>query len=352
MEKDQQGKLVSTWECVTKNKDDEPEVTTLHIYDFTNPDFDENNYLSQASPVKLGSPRINVHKRESTLVADVPDIHYGFRDNKGELDPTHCPEAMDVWLQVMKEAQPDIIIIGGDALDAPQISKYSPDSDQFVNTLQKSIDGLYKYLARIRQDNPNARIINLKGNHDERFEKTIIRNAMPLFGVRPANMPDDFAVNSLPFLLRFKDLGIEQESGFFKLNDKLITTHGDISKNGQSTASAYVNKLACSLMFHHTHRREYARRTTPDGHSNEAFSFGCLADTNGSVPSVHNQVDDFGRVVERHENWDNGGGFVEISEKQFRIDPVPIEKPDYAAMREQRIFEARQAVAEALSKGN
>lgn len=347
------GKLVSTWECVTKNTDNEPEVTTLHKYEYDEP-VEESQFLSQASPVRINSSRTRSKARTGLLLADVPDIHYGFRKlPDGSLQPTHQPEVMDKWLQIMKDQQPDTIILGGDILDAPQLSRFETDSNHFVDTLQLSIDGLHKYLSRLRADNPNARIINTRGNHDARFESYLVKNAKPLFGVKPANMPDSFSTNSLPFLLRLEELEIENISGPVRLNEGLITMHGEIVKPG-STAQAYLGKLATSIMFHHTHRREYSRRVFPDGKAIEAFSFGCQADTQGSVPSYYSKVDDMGFMVERSENWNNGGGFIEMSEKTGSFKPVsvPIEVQDgYEASFNGRVYQARQDVLEALRSG-
>jgi len=346
-----EGKLVSSWEMLHKDNEGEGHVTTLHKYEYDE-EVDEKRFLSQAAPTKITSTRTRPYKGESLLLADIPDIHYGFRRlPDGTLQPTHQPEVMDVSLQIIKDQQPGLIILGGDILDAPNIGKYEMDSNHFVDTLQLSIDGLHKYLARLRADNPNARIIDTKGNHDERFEKYVIRNAKSLFGIKPANMPSSWATNSLPFLLRFDDLEIEQEAGPVKINDRLITMHGEFA--GGAVAK-YLGRYACSVMFHHDHRRGYGRRVFPDGKAIEAFSFGCQADVTGSVPSYHNKVDDRGNTVKRYEAWDNGLGLVEYNagDKPFRVIPIPVEQQDgFEASYNDRVYMARQDVTDALQNG-
>jgi hypothetical protein len=165
-------------------------------------------------------------------------------------------------------------------------------------------------------------------------------------------MPEEFGTNTLPFLLRLDELEIEQTAEPYKINDYLITEHGELSVNFGSTAHRYLGRLATSLMFHHAHRRESARKVYPDGYAIEAFSFGCLTDVAGSVPSVHNKVDDRGFVVEKYENWNNGMGFVEYTKDSFKQIPVPIEiQDDYEASYAGRVYKARQAVVEALKNG-
>lgn len=348
MEKSPEGKLVSTWEMLYKDAEGDGHIETLHKYEYDD-EVDEKRFLSQAAPTKITPSRAHPKKRESLLLADIPDIHYGFRRlPDGTLLPTHRPEVMDVTSQIIKDTKPNTIILGGDILDAPQVGKYEMDSNHFVDTLQLSLDGLHKYLAQLRADNPNARIINTKGNHDHRFEKFLIRNAKPLFGIKPANMPSSWSTNSIPFLLRFDELGIEQEAGPVQITDKLITMHGEFTGD---TVKKYLGRYACSVMFHHDHKRGYGRRVFPNGQAIEAFGFGCEADVTGSVPSYHNKVDDRGFVVERFESWDNGCGTITYSPTtgSFITEAIPIEhQNNYEAEYNQRIYKARQDVISAL----
>ena len=350
MEKDR--KLVSTWEMMHKDNDGEAHVTELHKYEYE-PEASEHSFLSQASPTIINSAEIAPRRSKELLLADIPDIHYGLRKlDNGTLRPTHRPEVMDGFLQVMKKEQPNVIIIGGDAIDLPEVSKYDLDSNDFNDTMQLCINGLHKYFSRLRADNPNAEIIHLRGNHEMRFNKFMIRNAMPLFGVKPANMPESWAVNSYPFLLRLDELGINYVDKY-KINDRLQTMHGELAHKG-STASMYLARYAISTLFHHDHRRGSERRVFPDGTAIEAFGFGCQADVTGGVPSVHSKIDDRGQVVENFENWHNGGGFVEYKkgDKPFRHVAVPIEAQDnYETVYQGRLFKARQDVIEALSTG-
>jgi len=164
-------------------------------------------------------------------------------------------------------------------------------------------------------------------------------------------MPESFATNSLPFLLRLDELEIENHTAPVQVNERLVTMHGEFAGNA---VAKYLGRFACSVMFHHDHRRGYGRRVFPNGQAIEAFSFGCQADVTGSVPSYHSKVDDHGLTVERFENWDNGGGFVEYTEgdKPFKSTAVAIEAQDnYQAEFNQRVYLARQEVVEALRNG-
>jgi predicted phosphodiesterase len=336
-------KLVSEWEMMSVDANKEPQVTTLHKYVYPDETVDVSQFVTQAKPTRIYSNKTIYKPHSDRLLADVPDIHFGIRNTPEGLVATHRPEILDVWLQIMKDANPDVILLGGDMIDLPELSKYSPDSRHFLDTIQQSIDGLYIYFSKLRADNPNAKIVALSGNHETRFNKTMIRNSMSLFGVKPACMPSEFSTTSFPFFLRLKDLEIEWISGYpaesFQINDNLRAVHGDMSKT--NTALDYIRRDNQNTLFHHTHRREYGTKTYSNGESVETFSFGCQADISGSVPAVHNGVDDMGKTVIRFENWQNGGGFVEYSDKYFKPEFVPINHPNYTATRGDRLYAPR-----------
>ena len=91
------------------------------------------------------------------------------------------------------------------------------------------------------------------------------------------------------------------------------------------------------LMFHHTHRQEVANRRRKHnskletGRQSVAFSFGCLANISGAVPSFGNAVDTDNKVVRHQENWINGVGIVEYEDggsHAFRHQFIHIDDTD------------------------
>lgn len=336
MEQDSANKrLVSTWEMMHKNNEGEAEITTLHKYDVEPEIVDGQRFLTTASPTRITPSRATRRPREDMVLVDLPDIQYGFRRLRdGTNIPTHSPEAMDVALQITKDVQPDLIILGGDELDLPELSKYPDDSRHFVDSLQLSIDGLHRFLSQLRADNPNARIVNLDSNHVKRIGNFMLKNAFPLFGVRPANMPHGPAAISYESLMRLDELEIEFDSGYpateFRINDRLTAVHGDKAVSRGSTAARYLPLLEDSLLFHHTHREESLTRVTRSGRQIQAFSFGSLCDTTGAVPSVGNAVRSNDSIVHHQENQTNGVGIVHYREGDhaFQQQPVRIDHND------------------------
>ena len=330
------GQTVSTidgwYQGLTKNAEGEAEIHTLYKHSTkTRPQSDAEpfSYLTEASPTRITPSRATRRVRQDKVLVDLPDIQFGYRRlPDGTLQPTHSPEAMDVALQITKDVQPDLIILGGDELDLPELGKYPDDSRHFVDSLQLSIDGLHLFLSRLRANNPNAKIVNLDSNHVKRIGNFMLKNAFPLFGVRPANMPGDWAAISYPSLLRLDELEIEWNSGYpaveYEINDRLTTVHGDKAVARGSTSAKYLQEIERSLMFHHTHREESLTKTTKSGKQVQAFSFGSLTDTTGAVPSFGNAVSDRGQVVPHQENWTNGIGIVNYREGDHAFQQQPV----------------------------
>lgn len=319
------------YEMITKNSEGEAEKHQLRAnrYVIDEPE-SERSFLSTAAPTVIRPARVRPRQAKNRLLMDIPDIQFGYRRlPDGSLRPLHDPEALDLVLQISREEQPTDIILGGDELDFPELSRFPADSRHFIDTLQVSIDGLHTFLARLRAENPNARIRSLDSNHIRRLGSTMIKHAMPLFGVRQANLPDAWPVMTYPHLLRLEELGIQFDSGYpaveTVINDRLTAVHGDRSNARGSTASQYLNYRERSLLFHHTHRRESLERTTPSGKVISAFSFGHLTDNTGPVPHHGSSVSDKGEVISHTMNWQKGIGFVEYDEgdKPFQTRAVP-----------------------------
>jgi len=66
------------------------------------------------------------------------------------------------------------------------------------------------------------------------------------------------------------------------------------------------------------------------GRQSVAFSFGCLANIDGAVPSFSNAVKTNGESARFHENWVNGFGIVEYDEGDapFRQQFIHIDDTD------------------------
>lgn len=270
-------------------------------------------------PKSITKPKVN-NDFETCVI--VPDIQIGFyRNEAGKLEPTHDEKALSIALAVIKEHDPKLIVCVGDNLDLPEMGKYLT-YPAYAQTTQASIDRAAVFCAQMRATAPNAKIIWLAGNHEERMPKYLLVNASAAYGLRKGNTPKSWPVLSVPYLCRMDEYGVEYRPGYpssdIWINKKLRVIHGDKVRSNGSTAHMYLDSEKTSVIFGHIHRIEQAFKTREDYDGSRtimAASPGCLARIDGAIPSTKQGVDLDGRPLVRYENWQQGLAVVKYEEK-------------------------------------
>lgn len=283
---------------------------------------------------KLPTPKVaKVKATDWKQCVVLPDIQIGYYfDRKEQLVSTHDTEAIDLSLRLISDIRPDLIVMVGDNLDLPEMSKYRL-SPAFQRTMQPAIDYATELMFRLRDAAPEARIVWLAGNHEERLVNYILDNAVAAFALRQGSRPDGWPVLSVPHLCRLDVSGVEYLEGYpandFWVNERLRVIHGDRVKSSGSTAHVYLTEHKTSVIYGHIHRREWAERSFVkwDGPKTiMAASPGCLAKTDGSAPSTKGSLDLHGRPMTIVENWQQGIAVVtyeDVGEHRFFYTQVP-----------------------------
>lgn len=261
-------------------------------------------------------PSTTVNKESSvgwkTCVV-LPDMQIGYYHGKNdELVSTHDTGAIDLSLSLIKATKPELVVLVGDNLDLPEMGKYRL-SPAFHRTTQAAVDYATELMFRIRAAAPNARIVWLAGNHEERLVNYVLDNASAAFALRQGSRPDGWPVLSIQHLCRLDETNVEYKEGYpaneFWVNERLQIIHGNKVKSSGSTAHEYLRDHKTSVIYGHIHRREWAERTFVkwDGAKTIlAASPGTLAKVDGSVPSTKGGIDVHGRPLTVVENWQQG----------------------------------------------
>jgi hypothetical protein len=306
---------VNVWQGFLKNEDGEAEIVDLAGISLVPRWADGPEW-----PVVQPGPAVKIPKppapRKSTgwgTAVVLPDMQIGyFRDANGGLEPTHDEDAIAVALAVTKAAQPTQVVLVGDNADLPELGKYRL-SPAYVHTTQATIDRCTILCAELRAAAPDAEIVWLAGNHEERLPNYLLDNARAAFGLRKGNTPESWPVLSMPYLCRMDDYDITYVPGYpashHWITPRLKVIHGDLVKSGGSTAHAYLGREKTSVIYGHVHRREYAARTRDDHDGPRevmAATPGCLCRTDGAIPSTKGATDLDGRPIYRQEDWQQG----------------------------------------------
>jgi predicted phosphodiesterase len=309
-------KRISLYQSLTKNEDGEAEVHDLTAIQFS-PSWEtgpEWPVIQQGPSVKLPARKGKAQVASGwNKCVILPDMQIGyFRGAQGELEPTHDEQALNVALEICRAVNPDVVVMVGDNLDAPEFGKYRL-SPAFQRTMQAAIDRATLLCAQVRDACPDAEIVWLAGNHEERIPNYLLDNASAAFGLRQGNKPESWPVMSVPFLCRMDETRVDYRVGYpaahYWVNHKLRVIHGDKVASGGSTAHKYLATEKTSVIYGHIHRREWAERTRDDFDGAKtimAASPGCLARCDGAVPSTRSGMDFDGRPLSRSEDWQQG----------------------------------------------
>lgn len=317
-------KKVSLYQSMLKDDQGEAQIHDLAAIQFS-PKWEsgpEWPVVQQSKPIQLQKSTAKSKAATAFKTCVIPpDIQIGYyRNFDGNLEPTHDEAAISILLSVIKEMQPDLVVMVGDNLDLPEMGKYLT-YPAYAQTTQAAIDRATMLCAQMRSLCPHARIIWLAGNHEERMPKYILTNAGAAYGLRKGNTPESWPVLSVPYLCRMDEFGVEYFPGYpaadFWVNKKLRIIHGDRVKSSGSTAHVYLNAEKTSVIYGHIHRIECAYKTREDYDGPRtimAASPGCLARIDGAIPSTKGGVDLDGRPLTRHENWQQGIGIVQYED--------------------------------------
>ncbi|AHL18501.1 metallo-phosphoesterase [Microbacterium phage vB_MoxS-ISF9] len=276
--------------------------------------------IQQAQPVAIENlyPATHWTPRDGLKMSlKGADTQIGFRIlADGTLEAFHDDRAMDVFIEVARQEQPEEIVILGDFLDLPSQSRWAQEAG-FARTTQPALDAAHLFLAKLRKAAPLAKIVIIEGNHDKRMQNFIETNALAAFGLKRANMPDDWPTLSLPFLLRLDELDIEYKDAYpaavYWDDDRTRNIHGTRANSKGSTTAQYANDLPhINTWAGHTHRAEITYKTVmgPRGEAIESYSAnpGSLCKTDGTVPSVHGAIHADGSSAKIVEDWQAGFG--------------------------------------------
>lgn len=154
------------------------------------------------------------------------DIHLGDQDDR----------AVALALAVLRHVQPDEIVVLGDLLDAKGLTRFPHNPIEREGQLQYELDLAHALLGQIRSAVPGARRRFVKGNHEDRIERTTWAN------------PGLITLKALGIgsLLHLAELGFEP-----KVHNRLSYCNGDfVAYHGERYSAIPGNAARQELLSH------------------------------------------------------------------------------------------------------
>jgi hypothetical protein len=253
------------------------------------------------------------------------DAQLGFYlpEVSGPLVPFHDRAAIDAFLQLAADLQPDLIILLGDWNDFPEWTDKFVRSPEFQRLTQPAIEEGHWIRRRLREACPRSRIEEHEGNHEKRMPDFIAVHLAAAANLKRADEVHMAPVLSVPYLLALDALGITWVGNYPNddawINDELRVIHGDTASSVPGgTARKYVDESEESVIFGHIHRRESAsltKRTRQGIRTIEARGIGCLCRIDGAVPARSER-----------NNWQQSVAIVDYTKDDHNIYDVEIKQ--------------------------
>lgn len=276
--------------------------------------------VSAASSWKIGetfAPR-------SGKALGISDMQCGYlRDvYTGELIPFHDRRAIDIVIQVAQDNDFDYVTYFGDVGDFTEFTDKFSQKPEFAFTTQPMLLECAWIMSRIRDAQPEAQHDWVPGNHEKRFEDSMVKNLRFACRLKPSTEIELDEPMTIQRMFGLKNIGVNLAGPYpngevwYGRNAKII--HG-IKANAApgATATNVVKDAITTTGFGHIHRIEQATKTIDDGGRIRyvtAFSPGCLCHIDYRVPG-HS----------RGQNWQQGFGvlYYDMMEMQH-VELIPI----------------------------
>lgn len=262
----------------------------------------------------------------------LPDMQMGYFDSPNGEHTVHDEAAIDVAHQIMADLQAthgiDLVVNAGDNIDFPEFSSHR-SAPGFWGTTQKALNRAEQEAAMQRALAPDARIVWLAGNHEQRLTNFLVDKAPALVGLARAG--EGIPLLSIPYICRFQEHGIEYMEPFpdavFWVNEHLKFEHGSVHASGIGATAAKQSAHGTCVGYGHIHRQEMVavtRDTAKGARTHWAGSPGCLCRIDGAVPSTKTGISEAGtQVRNKAENWQQGIWVFFYEEGGRQFAPLP-----------------------------
>lgn len=254
-------------------------------------------------PVVRGLTRAEVP--DNSLILWVSDVHI----------PIHHEGALGLMIEAAEAEGVTHVAAGGDILDCHCLMKRPKEADRILEagTLLEEVEPGRWFLEWLAT-RPSWYLL---GNHEDRLDRFIAEDALPLYGTAAAAIAD---LVQIPPAIEVLPSGSEIRLG------NLALTHGH-AEFGQGSGGKYPARRLLemapdqSTIAGHVHRMDVARRTSRDEHgvnrTRMAMTMGHM-----SREERHHQY------AGKHPNWQMGFGFIRAwwdgPRPRWNVTPVEV----------------------------
>ncbi len=225
--------------------------------------------------------------------------------------PYHDVVAVRNVASFIKAFKPDSVVILGDEIDLPQISKWEENKmGWFEQTLDEDREEAIEVLWSLTEYAKEAHVT--RSNHTDRLYNVIMRK-IPAFLALPELRYEKF--------MRFEELGIQYHKKPYPIAKGWIAIHGDeggINPHAGMTALNHARKMGYNVICGHTHRAGQSAFSEASG--------GVLRRLHRGVDAGHLMDLKQAHYTRGTANWQQSIQVMYEDSKGVQIDMIYIEK--------------------------
>jgi len=251
------------------------------------------NGFKLPEPEKNDFTKVIVNQKRIGILSD---IHFPYHDRK----------ALDSAVHHLIEFNPDCIVLNGDTLDCYHLSSF--DKNPKNRSFKHELDVLRNFCIQLRELFPTKRIIFKLGNHEERYERTILNRVPQLI---------ELELFSFKEVIKARNFSIEvvDNKRIIKAGHLNIAHGHEFSKGfvaPVNPARGYYMKAKSNVIAGHNHRTSEHMEKDINEKTIGAWSTGCLCELNPGYMPIN--------------SWNHGFATVENNGTDFKVNNIKIIK--------------------------
>lgn len=226
--------------------------------------------------------------------------------------PYHDYDALSVAIEELRRRNIDTLILNGDIIDCYAGSDFVKEPDAI--TIKGEIEILCHFIEDLQKIFPSVKIIYKLANHEERWERYILKKAPVLYGFECFELPNLIKIEFMRLIGRPLDIDFVVNKRIIDVG-KLAVVHahefGESVFSPVNASRGFYLKAKANVVGAHLHQTSEHTESDINGKIIGAWSIGCLCDLHPKYRPLN--------------RWNHGACFVEVeADDNFSVDNFKI----------------------------
>lgn len=217
--------------------------------------------------------------------------------------PYHDISAIETVIDYYRQKDITALLINGDLIDFYQISRWSRDPERV--SVAYEIEQVIEFIEMLRYIWPDLPLYWKLGNHEDRYEAFMLRQAKELLGIPDFNMESLFELDQHQITL----IGSRQKIKCGKLNIVHGHEFGQSIFSPVNPARGLFLRAKASILAGHNHQTSEHHENDINGNPTGCWSTGCLCNLSPEYRPF------------AYTKWNTGAALINLdTDGSFQVD--------------------------------